>query len=211
MRTKGFTLIELLVVIAIIAILAAILFPVFAKAREKARQTSCLSQVKQIGLAHLMYAQDYDEIVCGGNAGGVTWYNAIAPYMKSTQILICPSKRANYPGYGVPWYNMFADWGGGTQDGFSLGSVDAPAEALMFSESESDTGGVSMWIYSLKLWPIGAVGDPGDDYNFIPYPGRHNGGNNVGFVDGHAKWIATSSLISQSWSGWTSQPSGAPH
>ena len=68
---KGFTLIELLVVIAIIAILAAILFPVFAKAREKARQTSCLSNVKQIALGMLMYAQDYDERLCAGYVYGI--------------------------------------------------------------------------------------------------------------------------------------------
>jgi len=66
MKKHGFTLIELLVVIAIIAILAAILFPVFAKAREKARQSSCLSNLKQIGLAGLSYAQDYDEKCCPG-------------------------------------------------------------------------------------------------------------------------------------------------
>ncbi|NCO93957.1 MAG: prepilin-type N-terminal cleavage/methylation domain-containing protein, partial [Armatimonadetes bacterium] len=64
-RARGFTLIELLVVIAIIAILAAILFPVFAKAREKARQTSCLSNTKQLGLSQFMYAQDYDEMYTG--------------------------------------------------------------------------------------------------------------------------------------------------
>ncbi len=70
---KGFTLIELLVVIAIIAILAAILFPVFAKAREKARQTSCLSNMKQIGLASMMYAQDYDERLPGSCGPRTDW------------------------------------------------------------------------------------------------------------------------------------------
>ncbi|MCX7597678.1 MAG: DUF1559 domain-containing protein, partial [Armatimonadetes bacterium] len=71
---KGFTLIELLVVIAIIAILAAILFPVFARAREKARQASCTSNLKQIAMAHLMYAQDYDEMLPGhGNDAVAPW------------------------------------------------------------------------------------------------------------------------------------------
>ena len=69
-RRTGFTLIELLVVIAIIAILAAILFPVFAKVREKARQTACLSNMKQLGLAFVQYSQDYDEM----NPDGVSWY-----------------------------------------------------------------------------------------------------------------------------------------
>ncbi len=94
---KGFTLIELLVVIAIIAILAAILFPVFAQAREKARAVSCLSNTKQIGLAHLMYAQDYDESFasswCYGFPGEFSW--AVQPYMKSLKILLCPDRTVS--------------------------------------------------------------------------------------------------------------------
>lgn len=99
MRSKhGFTLIELLVVIAIIAILAAILFPVFARAREKARQTSCLSNVKQLGLTLMMYIQDYDEMFPAAYDYSTTtptlsrfWYGQAEPYIKNSQIFDCPS------------------------------------------------------------------------------------------------------------------------
>lgn len=111
-KNKGFTLIELLVVIAIIAILAAILFPVFAKAREKARQTACLSNMKQIGLGLMSYITDYDETYplsyyypfgTSGSSGYFHWSAGIAPYVKSDQIWICNSD----PNKGVKPTNTF--------------------------------------------------------------------------------------------------------
>jgi len=115
MRTRkpGFTLIELLVVIAIIAILAAILFPVFAQAREKARQISCLSNAKQIGLGLAMYVQDYDEQmpaafagvvpVNGGTATQIPYENQIAPYIKNKPIYVCPSDSLPRGGENYFW------------------------------------------------------------------------------------------------------------
>ena len=115
-RRNAFTLIELLVVIAIIAILAAILFPVFAKAREKARQTTCLSNLKQLGLGIIQYEQDYDEWIPIGEESDVstpaltgcpanssvwltyditTWMDIITPYIKSTDVYVCPSQTFN--------------------------------------------------------------------------------------------------------------------
>jgi prepilin-type N-terminal cleavage/methylation domain-containing protein len=118
MRTqKAFTLIELLVVIAIIAILAAILFPVFTQAREKARQATCLSQAKQVGLASQMYLQDYDEVWVlfsygitgpdvhsfGWGAGSALlyWPHTLQPYMKSWQFMVCPNKDYQFLYYGL--------------------------------------------------------------------------------------------------------------
>jgi len=112
MRYEGFTLIELLVVIAIIAILAAILFPVFARARENARRASCMSNLKQIGLGFMMYIQDYDEkfppylinyTTSPTAPNGVTpsnpyaWSDALQPYIKSTQVYQCPSQSGSAP------------------------------------------------------------------------------------------------------------------
>jgi prepilin-type N-terminal cleavage/methylation domain-containing protein/prepilin-type processing-associated H-X9-DG protein len=113
-RRKAFTLIELLVVIAIIAILAAILFPVFAKAREKARQTTCESNEKQIGLAFTQYTQDYDEHYPCGSQGGTAgypgrgWAGQIYPYVKSTGNYLCPDdpSTAGGPSGGFTEYPL---------------------------------------------------------------------------------------------------------
>jgi len=105
---QGFTLIELLVVIAIISILASILFPVFARARENARRASCLSNLKQIGLGMMMYVQDYDERYPQAyytvDSVTTTWQDMLQPYVKSEQIFICPSSSRTEPlngNYGV--------------------------------------------------------------------------------------------------------------
>lgn len=112
-KKQAFTLIELLVVIAIIAILAAILFPVFAQAREKARQISCLSNAKQVGTAVMMYIQDYDETMplaatyaAGGGSYWDAWPNLIQPYQKNWDMMFCPNNPSKLP----------AAYAGGAQD-----------------------------------------------------------------------------------------------
>jgi prepilin-type N-terminal cleavage/methylation domain-containing protein/prepilin-type processing-associated H-X9-DG protein len=95
-RYRGFTLIELLVVIAIIAILAAILFPVFAQAREKARASACLSNLKQVGMATRMYTQDYDEVLVpsylyNSSTTWEWWFTLLQPYVKNQDVFVCPS------------------------------------------------------------------------------------------------------------------------
>jgi prepilin-type N-terminal cleavage/methylation domain-containing protein/prepilin-type processing-associated H-X9-DG protein len=210
---KGFTLIELLVVIAIIAILAAILFPVFARAREKARQTSCLNNVKQLGLSLMMYAQDYDETCVPLANGGygvarIPWHTLVQPYIKNADILACPSRPKRPIAYGLSFSNIAADdtSTGSLGRGVSLANIESPADALMLTESERDDGAQVYHVYSLKQYALGAVA--GYTSNGIPNPGRHNGGNNVCFCDGHAKWVTTSSLLDRNWDGWLKQPAG---
>jgi prepilin-type N-terminal cleavage/methylation domain-containing protein/prepilin-type processing-associated H-X9-DG protein len=159
-RRKGFTLIELLVVIAIIAILAAILFPVFAQAREKARATSCLSNVKQITLAFNMYTQDYDEVMVitmaqNTQATGFEnnwWSKLLEPHIKNWQIFRCPSSAdargiwgsgpyawwANWSRFGTVGYNylgLSTWWDCWDSVGVALASVDKPASTVAFVDS----------------------------------------------------------------------------
>ena len=103
-KSAAFTLIELLVVIAIIAILSAILFPVFAQAREKARQTTCASNLKQLGLALAMYAQDNDETMMVAQADTLRWPQLLAPYTKMRAFVLCPSADYSRPVSGTLTY-----------------------------------------------------------------------------------------------------------
>jgi len=152
---KGFTLIELLVVIAIIAILAAILFPVFAKVREKARQTSCLSNEKQLGLGFVQYVQDYDETfpACPDQYG-TGWAGRIYPYVKSTGVYGCPDDATQVGvadrsklSYAINGNLLnFAAFGGGTNSYYSaasyptIASQTAPASTVLLFEQQGQTG-----------------------------------------------------------------------
>jgi len=154
-KSRGFTLIELLVVIAIIAILAAILFPVFAKAREKARQITCASNEKQLGLAFIQYSQDYDEMYPqglpsadgNGNRGG-GWAGMIYPYVKSTGAFSCPDDPTHPQGTRVPVsyaYNFLV--GEGTNYtygpsntnalGGAIAQITAPTMTILLAEVQN--------------------------------------------------------------------------
>jgi prepilin-type N-terminal cleavage/methylation domain-containing protein/prepilin-type processing-associated H-X9-DG protein len=186
-RRSGFTLIELLVVIAIIAILAAILFPVFARAREKARQSSCLSNMKQIALGHLMYAQDYDERIVF-NMGyfnsdnlnpprSMWWYMRLQPYIKNEQILLCPSMSDHTHSVGGgSTQNYECDYAMNTFiDNQPLANVDAPAATVLNCERANTY---------VRIYNPG--GSTNNAYHAMTW--RHNDGSNFSFADGHAKW-----------------------
>jgi prepilin-type N-terminal cleavage/methylation domain-containing protein/prepilin-type processing-associated H-X9-DG protein len=197
MTRRGFTLIELLVVIAIIAILAAILFPVFARAREKARQTSCLNNIKQIGLAAMMYVQDYDErfMACwnGPQVPGVRgetclgWQHVIYPYIKNSQLAICPSYDANTWEFapapntlGYPWtyrYGTYAANGDIVRARLKLSALGRAADTVLAIEVYGDN-------ISYKPSESGAVN----------YRNTHNDGMNIAWCDGHGKWMKISAL-----------------
>jgi len=195
MRRKGFTLIELLVVIAIIAILAAILFPVFAKAREKARQSSCASNLKQLGLSMMQYKQDYDEAYplsypATGPGGTQTtvvgntfwWMDVLAPYTKNIQVFRCPSgDRGDCCVHVLNSYAPNAQMSAGVKDA----DVPVPSSTFMIADCAANAT-----IY------------PQDTKGAVAY--RHSEKFNGAYMDGHVKaasmWPATKASTAQG--GW---------
>ena len=194
---SGFTLIELLVVIAIIAILAAILFPVFARARENARRSSCSSNMKQIALGVFQYTQDYDEKMPPRNNGVSGWRVLTQPYLKSSQLFSCPSNPRNnvlgaengeaaagiHVSYGAPQLRdnngnlpagVTSDSAWRVNDGVSIASFDSPSQLLMVGESIADYSDI----------PIVNTDWAGNPNNVFA---GHLGTSNWAYADGHVK------------------------
>ena len=206
-RRPGFTLIELLVVIAIIAILAAILFPVFARARENARRASCQSNLKQIGLGILQYTQDYDEKypmayytgrdvqtntsmpgykftvsdTNGVPSHWISWMDITFPYIKSVQIFVCPSATFTpdvIPSYG---YNRQISHSTDDQIPIALATVQRPSECVLILDYNNPTGTYAQPLDG-NYW---ANSNNGTEKIVAP----HLEGGNVAFADGHVKWF----------------------
>lgn len=208
-KKRAFTLIELLVVIAIIAILAAILFPVFARARENARRASCQSNLKQIGLGMLQYAQDYDEkYLAQDEHNGQNFAFLLQPYMKSKQVFICPSAS------GSPIFVVGTD-----TTPASNGTTNADSADHIWRSNSTITGdysgsyGMNSNVSSLPIalaqvkapaslglffdgsWPV-VSGIPAlSDFGTEGAAARHFDGVNIGYADGHVKWKSRSQAI----------------
>jgi prepilin-type N-terminal cleavage/methylation domain-containing protein/prepilin-type processing-associated H-X9-DG protein len=225
-KQRAFTLIELLVVIAIIAILAAILFPVFARAREAARATACKSNLKQIITAATMYSQDYDEYIIascmGTSCAAGYWVQHIQPYIKNAGVMKCPSTTGYDPNDGVNsgyghHHGMFGWAGTGIR---AMADVQSPAETILFADRGTDdlnrNGGIDWTKYEANPdqdYPAN-IG-PGNVLRFYPQsPGgtspccqtqtivaRHSGLCNIAFLDGHVKAMKPSQV-------WISNASG---
>ena len=217
---RGFTLIELLVVIAIITILAAILFPVFAQARAKARQMTCLSNMRQLGIGLSMYIADYDEFcfvfahdrdlsrVNPARPLGATrenrWWNQILPYTRMGQALIvCPADSGRIPhssenGQGGRPLVPRSYVANRAAEGLPVAAVERPADIVLITE-KGDRFDDSWYEPPKNLYEKPGFGEP------VLAMTRHNAGVNIAFFDGHAKWMGRHTLLTdpcgEPWSG----------
>ena len=215
--SRGFTLIELLVVIAIIAILAAILFPAFARARENARRASCQSNLKQIALGIFQYTQDYDEkfptyytntAYVVANPQPYAWSDELQPYIKSLQIYQCPSESstptsnasaAGYNDYGINlrliYGDISTDGTSGAAGAKSLSVLTQPSVTVMMFDYTS-TNATANFSVGCPTRPCSAA-TPLATYPVGP-PMRHLEGMNYSFTDGHVKWLKSQNTTTSS-------------
>jgi len=215
---KAFTLIELLVVIAIISILASILFPVFARARENARRASCLSNLKQIGIGVMMYVQDYDETYPASKnyVTGDSWYNIVQPYIKSEQVFICPNGYTDniaLGNYGAN-YEILTFLGSSgaptviTTPPLKMAALQSASQIYMIMDyGHSFVRYSNIYDHSGADWDyLPGMGEGGATCTVTEYSawggrindcqnGRHFGGVNISFADGHAKWIKSAVVV----------------
>ncbi|HOM80200.1 MAG TPA: DUF1559 domain-containing protein [Armatimonadota bacterium] len=207
MRRSGFTLIELLVVIAIIAILAAILFPVFARARENARKSTCQSNLKQLGIGFGMYLQDYDEVLPPPYIDKPTredrrrWHELIQPYVKNADVRFCPSDTKKDPtnpdncSYAVLMNgHVFVENSSGLGQR-SLSEFNRVSELGMVVDADSwyaYYGPVASHSTAHPYQDKLSSGRSTGDWKFL---NRHSEGANCLYVDGHVKWQKASGLI----------------
>jgi prepilin-type processing-associated H-X9-DG protein/prepilin-type N-terminal cleavage/methylation domain-containing protein len=204
---RFFTLIELLVVIAIIAILAAILFPVFAQARAKARQTACLSNTKQIGLAVMMYAQDYDEtlvpLTIGTTGSGLAVFNQLLdPYVKNQGIWACPDAiktNANQIRSVAMSDNVAIPlWFAPNNSPLALATLDFPANLIVMGDSvpQAWTSNFSANVNGFQACSAARALETNTAQlasrrHFF----RHSDGANYAFADGHSKWMKVRNTV----------------
>ncbi|MDD4557939.1 MAG: prepilin-type N-terminal cleavage/methylation domain-containing protein [bacterium] len=180
LKRRGFTLIELLVVIAIIALLASILFPVFSKAREKARQAACMSNLKQLFTANMLYCQDYDGKIMRMPGAGKQ-FDPIKPYVRQA-IMICPSDSrpgcvgspAFYSSYGINAGRYQATAGETGCEGREIDSIAKPGNVMFWLETVADSAGLCRYhVFDDQTSRLGFW---------------HANGCNVCYVDGHVGW-----------------------
>jgi len=226
----GFTLIELLVVIAIIAILAAILFPVFGRARENARRSSCQSNLKQIGLGLTQYTQDYDEIIINGENNNqdnstyqTRWMDRVMPYVKSEQIFVCPSITTSNPyklttsttnnsGTEVYYGANIANYLNNTAVAGEVpgGSFTVPGRTYLLNTSKLETPATTFWVgdteNSREIAWNNIAGQPTITTNLFgralgTLSERHLDTINVLYCDGHVKAVKLDALTEKGTNG----------